>query len=316
MPKDARICGVCGHDPMIKTAGAAKASKAAGKVKALAAGTGRFGIGCALSAAGAFIGAGVWYGVAMGTGYEIGYIAWGVGVLAGLGMKLGYGNENLRGALAAVVFACVGIIAAKGMVYNALFAEGVGEGLDAIEVSERAYMRCGFVYDTRGLAPFASERDSCSDTAERYFDMEEGELEAVRGDLDEWYETGRWNEQDYAKTRLIYLYAEEMPAYEGEATGDEEEWEWDDEKAKKDWENRYQSALARVQKMPEDQWVAEVKSMEAQQREKREASMKALLEVMAPGELGFFAVMFGPIDALFILLALSSAFKLGGGTDE
>ncbi|NOX58987.1 MAG: hypothetical protein GXP29_09045 [Planctomycetes bacterium] len=128
MKQDATTCFACGFDPATIPK-AATGAGAASKVGKLAAGTGRFGIGCALSAVGALIGAGIWYGVAVNTGVEWGYIAWGVGVFAGLGMKFGYGQENLRGALAAVTMAALGIVAVKGMIsseYEVEFIELFG----------------------------------------------------------------------------------------------------------------------------------------------------------------------------------------------
>jgi hypothetical protein len=76
---------------------------------------GALGKGCALSAAGALIGAFIWYGIAKGLSIEVGYVALGVGVLAGLGMHLGFKNESIVAGLLAACFAFGGIVAGKLM---------------------------------------------------------------------------------------------------------------------------------------------------------------------------------------------------------
>lgn len=78
---------------------------------------GAFMLGCVLSLVGALIGAGIWIGVAMATEYEIGWIAWGVGGLAGLGMAMGYRDRNVKAGLVASVMALFGVVFAKVMVF-------------------------------------------------------------------------------------------------------------------------------------------------------------------------------------------------------
>ena len=57
---------------------------------------------------GGVIGATIWAIVSMKTGYEIGWIAWGIGVLAGLGVAVGARDDrdSLHGVLAAVIALC------------------------------------------------------------------------------------------------------------------------------------------------------------------------------------------------------------------
>lgn len=318
MTKDARVCLACGHDPLI--APAPKVGGVAGKVSKLAAGTGRFGIGCALSAAGALLAAGVWYGVAIKTGFEIGYIAWGVGLLAGLGMKIGYGQENMRGALAAVTMAAFGILAAKGMIYKDMtsFLSNLINVTQTpvTEVLVRENLRCGHEDDVLGLSPWANERKPCDDAVDRYVDLSDDELAEERQEIDQWYYTDRWANPEYAKTRLAYLYVDDMPAYGDDVDMDDEQWEWDQRLAEQDWQRRYKTATGRVEAMPEDQWVQEAKAVEIRQAEELERDMAEFKEMLSVGSSSFFSSMFGPIDAIFILLALGTAIKLGGGQDE
>ncbi len=63
---------------------------------------------------GALVGAGIWGLVSYQSGYEVGWIAWGVGALTGLGMLLGARDSSdvATGGLAAVI-ALFGVICGK-----------------------------------------------------------------------------------------------------------------------------------------------------------------------------------------------------------
>jgi len=130
LPSGAALCVSCGYDlasgKQLKTervldSGGPYASPLSGSKGtgwSLPRLGGSFLTGCILSAVGAAIGAAVWYGVAVATEYEIGWIAWGLGVLAGIGMVWGSGEENdLTGIMAAVI-ACLGILLAKYLMFR------------------------------------------------------------------------------------------------------------------------------------------------------------------------------------------------------
>lgn len=68
--------------------------------------------GLAMSAAGGLLGAAVWAGVAFGTGYEFGILAWLVGGMAGLGMYMGADQKRTR--LTGVAAAAIALMAVLG----------------------------------------------------------------------------------------------------------------------------------------------------------------------------------------------------------
>jgi len=71
----------------------------------------------------ALIGGGVWAGLVITTGVEIGYVAWGIGLLCGFAVsKLGRGNGSIFQGMA-VVFSLIGIAIGK-MAY--VMSEGSG----------------------------------------------------------------------------------------------------------------------------------------------------------------------------------------------
>gem|GEM_PF-1442691 len=69
--------------------------------------------GCLFSFIGACVGAFIWYIVARFTFSEWAIISWGLGGMAGMGMAVGYGHEEMLGGICAAVIAFLGIIIAK-----------------------------------------------------------------------------------------------------------------------------------------------------------------------------------------------------------
>lgn len=101
-------------------AGAKAALGAAGAVGGLVANPVLMGALC--SAIGAAIGGAIWCGVAYKTHYEVGWIAWIVGALAGAGMRLGYRDVGDFAGMVAGAFALLGIIAGKFAVFYLILA--------------------------------------------------------------------------------------------------------------------------------------------------------------------------------------------------
>lgn len=64
--------------------------------------------------------------MAAGTGYEIGWIAWGIGILAGVGMLFGRREEGEAAGMAAAVFSLAGIMAAKAMIFFDVLCRRMG----------------------------------------------------------------------------------------------------------------------------------------------------------------------------------------------
>jgi hypothetical protein len=100
--------------------------------------------GTLFSFIGAMIGAGVWVGIIIATGYEIGYVAWGLGGAAGVGMAAGHEDDDgTTAGLIASVMAIVGIFAAKLFAFEHIksnFAEYAfeGEELEGVDTAQLA----------------------------------------------------------------------------------------------------------------------------------------------------------------------------------
>ena len=93
------------------------AGAAAGALGGAAMFAGGFVLACVASMVGALIGAGIWFGIAMSTNVEIGYVAWALGGLAGAGMYLVNRRPSAIGGVVAAGVSVVGILVAKGAIF-------------------------------------------------------------------------------------------------------------------------------------------------------------------------------------------------------
>ena len=92
------------------------------------------------SLAGGAVGALTWAGVSYGTDHEIGWIAWGIGALAGLGMFLGLKGQGDRasGAIAALI-AVAAVFAGKYTAVHFAAQKWISE-IEATPVDSRAVL--------------------------------------------------------------------------------------------------------------------------------------------------------------------------------
>ncbi len=84
---------------------------------------------------GGLIGAGIWAGITYATNYEIGWIAWGVGFLVGVGVRMG--AQEWDGAAPGILAVVLALLAVVGGKYAAasLMVSGIGADL-AVKVTE------------------------------------------------------------------------------------------------------------------------------------------------------------------------------------
>lgn len=95
---------------------------------------------------GAAIGGFIWGVIAINTGYEIGWIAWGVGLLAGFGVVLFAGGQRgLPLQLVAVAASVMGILIGKYFTFFYALKEYVGEEAGAGAVAELSMFSAGVV---------------------------------------------------------------------------------------------------------------------------------------------------------------------------
>lgn len=80
----------------------------------------------------AAVGAVIWAFISKTTGYEIGYIAIGVGFLAGLGVQFGGAEQSVKLGVTAAVIAICGIMGGKLLTVNWLFEEFANGSKDSV----------------------------------------------------------------------------------------------------------------------------------------------------------------------------------------
>lgn len=111
------MCVACGYDTRTgRRVSPTKVSVSAAAKLARSAGT--FLLGCTLSGVGAVVGAAIWLGIGVATNYEIGWIAWAIGFLAGAGMALGYRHYNTRAGVVAASISLGGILLGKAAFFT------------------------------------------------------------------------------------------------------------------------------------------------------------------------------------------------------
>lgn len=202
---------------------------------------------------GAVIGAAIWGGIAAATGFEIGYVAWGIGGLVGFGARYAGGRGQTCGIVCAVL-ALLSIFGGK------MFAVQIVLGQHSDEFAEIAASQEGYEEFKAAAEEFAK-----IDSEEDYpnFMVDQGLTDAASpGDV-----TGE-QLAEFTENVVPRLesFASTSPSYES--------------------------------------WKAE---MQAQ---------FASAGIGVGGLASAAQANLGPIDILFALLGLATAFKVGSGFDE
>ncbi len=274
IPDGAALCASCGYNLLTgKTAKAASARKAdisaATRRFALRAGT--FAFGCALSFAGALVGAVLWSVVCIVTEYEIGYIAWGLGVLAGIGMAKGYPAANLRAGLAAALIAAVGIVAAKGTTFVYLSYPELQEmqRMAAAMSDEHVEDRSRLVQHntdmrTRRLGlSYSNDRNESiyEEECVKILELDQEELVAQIEELSAWEAGGRWSNAEFVRGYLIYAHIDKAIELQREKTGTDDDAEpW--EPGPSEWRRFHSSATDTVDGLDAAEQVEQAKEIQ------------------------------------------------------
>ncbi len=155
MEADARLCVSCGYDTLTGHAATAPDThtRAPLAIERLA---GTFLLGCTLSAVAALVGAAAWAFIAIKIEYEIGWIAWGIGLLAGLGMHWGYRNASQLAGCVAAGLAFLSIVIAKAFIFVFVIYIIVTGNTDSID-GQRLFLKARVVDEV------LDEREAWSD---------------------------------------------------------------------------------------------------------------------------------------------------------
>lgn len=238
MPADAVLCVSCGYDARSgRRLGKAKTSTSIrSKLSKLSGIMGTFPMGCLLCAVGVAIGIGIWVAFAVMTGREIGWIAWGVGVLAGAGMLFGYQDSTDRAGVVAACMTIVGVLVAKAFVFIFVVYSMVTGDTEKLPFL-RLYVHQQLTQkelDGRGVWDPA-EREAQSEAAweaveKRVNTMSEAEVRQLAKQFrdDEARYDERLTETGFARSKLVSHEADLQAEAEGLA--------WNDDRRGKIWD--------------------------------------------------------------------------------
>jgi hypothetical protein len=197
---------------------------------------------------GGVIGAAIWAGITYGTNHEIGWIAWGIGVLVGFAVRVAAGNSDGFGpGLVAAVIAVLSIVGGK--------------------------------YAASALMVNAAMKEVATTTAITADDMIQSEAAEI---VEEWTTANK--KLKWAPGKSLDE-AESLADYPADVVAE----------AKK-------------------RWTAKPAAQQQEEIATRTELIRSLTDMIAgqARHAGFMA-SFSPIDGLFFLLAVMSAFKLGSG---
>ncbi len=242
-------------------------------------GAGTYILGCILSSVGALIGAAVWCLIAVLTDYEIGWIAWGLGILAGVGMTIGYEPKNLRAGVTAACLAVVGIVCAKLMVFVYINYPELQQARQSInsfgDEDSLKRMRIASYHANRqaeqqGLSYEDARRERLHDQEhEKIKDLSAAELDRALADIETWDEGGKWEDPDYARNFLIYSQVDqEIEEYYSQFNESDEE-EYTGLPASQ-WRKMYRNAVANVDSLSPEQQLQRAQELKREQERETE----------------------------------------------
>jgi hypothetical protein len=157
MATGAKICISCGYN--VATGKTLKTSDGTpGKVAVAAKSLGTFALGSVLSGVGAAIGGLVWFLVAWYANLAVGYIAWGIGVLAGLGMMWGHRTPSTKAGVVAAGMSALGIVGAKLAIFIVVIYSMVTGDTENIEF-QREYVKANMTEETLDERGVVAEKD-------------------------------------------------------------------------------------------------------------------------------------------------------------
>jgi hypothetical protein len=382
LAREARLCVACGYDRKTGKARQTKHVVAGPSLAGVAKSVGSFGLGILLSSLGAGIAAFIWAVVAVKWHWELGFIAWGVGLLAGGGMYLGYRSHNVLAGVVAAGISVFGIVLAKVFIFafwlsgtfvdtadleremiigyvteEVLDERGAFDEVEREEQWESAYEEASDrvsamsdeeltelqeFYDRLDderiwtLADHYSTVRAMRQGLPRYDPLEfkfyreeqrrlagmtDVELDAAMEEYQAWLEGGKWEDPDDARIFLTYYLVEQT--IDALAEAQPTRFEYPDAER---WKKLYEEKAAEIEAMsPEDRQalIEEAKTKEQESASAYESiDAEQALEQISQ-EVGvttwlavlglFFFALFGFFDIIWLVLAVTSAYKVATG---
>ncbi len=258
--------------------------------------------GALLSLVGALLGGGIWTAIALTTGYSLGFLAWVIGGLAGLGMLLGHDNEgSVLAGITASVMALVGCVFGK-VLWFAFIIGAIGSAMDGYEHEYVASIVAEESIRLQGIAPDEVDEDRLDAEIEKIMPVVQSWSDQQIAARIELYEAA-----DRGEAQQI-LFNRELTALSKQRS----------ELKQNEAQNIYQKIAPQVTTMSDQQIVtllneenrhseaaaAEIADMPVND-EQSAASLFSLVMV------SFLA--FGIFGGIFLILGMITAYRVGSG---
>lgn len=264
-------------------------------------------------AIGGLVGAAIWTAIGFWTGYELGWIAWGIGGLVGIGVGVGTKQEGgPLGAGIAVVLSIAAIAGGKWSVVYLQVAGWVGGDEHAIsDIADVVLAEHQENGESIGLKPNAEDADT----------------------YQEMYPTIVWFEASTRWQAMSPTEQEALRQYPALANGDFHLMRTADgivqqranEGQEITWPEGYELETAwREAHYPEDIWAQATADWDAMSATEQTSHWESWKQEMSEGralaEAQFtnygFIQSFSPFDLLWVVLAVGTAAKLGAGGSQ
>ncbi len=142
---------------------------------------------------GGVVGAAVWAGIAYGTGYEVSWIAWGIGGLVGFGCATGGRDRGTASGSIAVVITVLSILAGKYITADLMVRKEIGAALEMLEELEAESQQNDEAMIAHLADEVFAERAEDLPGVASPGDSRDGEVEAPDYPEEVWQEaTARW----------------------------------------------------------------------------------------------------------------------------
>lgn len=152
---------------------------------------------------GALLGMGIWYGIALATGYQIGIVAWGVGALTGFGARLMAREGNTALGVVSALFAAMAILMGGTLAVHHILMKEIGD-FSPESVAHEAYVEG--VKEAKEAGPLETDAQIKAYLAKR---EEVTGAEITQADIDEFKKdelpemnelaSGNLTEEEYIK---------------------------------------------------------------------------------------------------------------------
>ncbi len=178
---------------------------------------------------------------------------------------------------------------------------------------------------SEGLSVDDNEKRSTiyDEEMKRFSAMSHDELDMENKKLEAWNNGEKWHDANYVYNTLIYYYLdEELQRLRQDHQDDEDYWQ----PSEADWQSAYSGAKKKTDDMPTHLYQSKVEAFELARTEKIKQMVQPYVDKQTSGggiadlsdgaSTVFMETMWSPMDGLFLLLAVSSAYKIANGSEE